>query len=751
MENKLATNGRVLPAIMNADKERGTDTDIITRNRFSALRVKRVGDPHKKGSVRVSRGLNLPEKGTEVKLTDIGHAIRKRWWIIVAVLLLALLVSAIVVKVQDPVYRVEIAVSATAPINPTTKLPDALTQTSYIALMPSISNYTESLGVAEAASKRLSQEGIDIPPQELLRKVSAVPEANSTSVKITFSDSSPTRVADIANAWGEVLVLKTLQSEANEFYDQNLKTLLLNGNLVFTNRAVPPTKPSQPKSGAYLALGAFVGLLLGLGLAVVLEFLDPHFRSASEAEEILGLPVLGTIPREKGDRALKLLPYFGEGSPVWEAYSELRSGIILTRKGEPPKSILAVPAIPFETGPAVAANLAASIANTGRRTVLLDCDLRDAALSRLLEAERRPGISDALEGGKDFHDMVLETGITNLYLVPAGKKRENSTDLLSLKSFSGELQELEGSYDQLVLYAPPLAVSMDGAVVAAQVQACLVIIDIGLATREVASEAMHNLRLLGVVPTGVVLANVKIRAREIRPTAPAVPTEAPSRKEPSTKIRVPEEAERAKERADYRPARQARDRGARERVAAKPGEEKPDSEAPPTESGVVEEFRRMGEIGSPIPKTWLRALNSDQPDVRESATRAITAYYHAFLRRYRISQEDASTITESIIRMVRREGEFAEMSEAEAQRRLQDMLVRAGARLSGTGAEKTGEEREESAEDTATPRKETVTRDWKRKEKRRFRLPAGNKKGETGDATPGGETPSGKEDEVDWE
>ncbi|MBC7247345.1 MAG: hypothetical protein H5T73_06165 [Actinobacteria bacterium] len=652
-----------------------------------------------------------------MKFQDIGRAIVKRSWIVIALLLISLLVAAIVTQAQDPIYKVEIAVSAMAPNNPTTKLPDATIQASFVVLMRSMANYAEGLDVAEAVSRRLAQEGIDITPEELLGKVSAVPETNSTSIKITVSDVSPTRVADIANTWGEVLALKTLKSEANEYFDENLKALILNGTLVFTNRAVPPSKPTQPKPAVYLGLGAFVGLLLGLTIAVLIEYFDPHFRTPQETEELLGLPVLGILPREKGEKALQLLPAFGEGSRTWEAYSELRSGLILTRREEAPRSILAVAAIPFEAGPAVAANLAMSIAATGRDTLLVDCDLRAGALSGLLGVAGRPGLSDALAGDGDLKGRAIAGKFPNLSLLPSGSRRENSTDLLSLPSFARNLRELESLYDQVVLYAPPLSGSMDAAVVASQAQACLVIIDSGLCTRKAAVEAMHNLRLLGIVPSGVALANVKMKERaraaaSVRPAAPAVGAAVPAASPPVRERKPAVAAPAGPVAAPAAAATPGEGAG-----AAKEREKTPGAAQQPDRT--LEDFRRMGEKGEPIPKNWLRALNSEKREVRETATAAITTYYHSFLRRYRISEESVKRITDSIIRMMRREGEFAGMSEAEAQRHLQKLLIEAGAGSPGRSAAKNGAgtaSREEGGPGAANGR------DPKRKEKHRLRL-----------------------------
>jgi type II secretory pathway component GspD/PulD (secretin) len=163
------------------------------------------------------------------------------------------------------------------------------------------------------------------------------------------------------------------------------------------------------------------------------------------------------------------------------------------------------------------------------------------------------------------------------------------------------------------------------------------------------------------------------------------------------------------------------------------------------QDSVAEDFRRMGETGAPIPKNWLRALNSDKADVRESATNAIAAYYRSFLRRYRISDESIERITESIIRMMRREDEFASMSEEEAQRHLRQMLVDAGAKFSvsadSVDAPPSGQA---GSEEQAIPDKKD-DRELRRQEKRRLRLDA------KGGRRSQGKGKSSDEEGVDWE
>lgn len=819
-----------------------------------------------------------------MRLQDIGAAILKRLWVVIAILLVSALAAAVIGQAQKPVYKVEIAISATAPINRTTGLPDAMTQGAYVALTPSISNFAESIQVAELVSRRLANQGIELSPEELVKKVSAMPEANSTSVKITFTDGSPTRVTDIANAWGETMVLMTLKSEANEFFDEGFKNLLLNGNIVFTNKAVVPEKPTQPKPMAYLGLGVFVGLVLGLVLVVLIEYFDPHFRSTRETEESLGLPVLGVLPKVKGAAPEDLLNAFGAGSLNWEAYAELRSGVMLSL-GEESVSLVVAPAVPFPAAPAVAANLAVSVANTGRKTLLIDGDLRDRALSRLLGREGRPGLSEVLEKGEDPRGRIVETGISNLFLLPAGARSERSTDLVSNPAFAEELEEQEGVFDRVVIYAPALQGSMDAAVLSSAAGGLLVVVDSERCTRKVAEEVMHGLERMGVVPMGIALANVKVKGRErvsakgeklpeparvregkkakgVKPAraaeeAPPAPPVAAKEARRSAMARVTgaaqgalssrevgtaSEAAPAHRKQEPTPApgtattsredvlaagterevagetvhgaafagrretasravqeevsRAVKARGsgrAASEVAPSPGKEGEEIErtAPetaPAAAGedeararerVMDEFRRKGERGDPIPKTWLRGLTSDKPDVRESATTAITSYYLAFLQRYAIGEDSAREITGTIIRMMRREGEFASISEAEAQERLRRMLAEAGARLaptprkdekdadvagnvSSTDTRTTGtgpatpvagtEAERPLASEGKKPEGVEAPEEFKLPEKRRFRLAS---RGEGRSARRGrGKGPkpaTGDEDGIDWE
>lgn len=430
-----------------------------------------------------------------MKPGDAVYALKRRYWIVIALVLVASLTGAIMSIVQTPVYKVRIVLAAEAPISPVTNNPDPTTTFAMAASMQAIMNAAQSIKVAKGTSAKLKESGISISPQDLQDRVTADFQANTTSLTIDFTDSSPTRVVDIANTWGE--------ETSRQLSDQ---AILMGGKLVLTNVAVPPKGPTMPNPVAYVGLGAILGLVLGVSLTIGVEYFDPHFRSSEEAEEVLGLPVLGTLPREQTLTAKS-----------HNVYANIRTNLLLSQEERDYRSILVAPVIPdFEksqanTGARVTTQLAMSIAKTGRRTLLVDCDLSEGAVSRLLGAEGLAGLADALEEKQPLEKLIAGTDTSGLFLMPNGSKPGIPSDLLSSPIFPKILRGLEDKYDAVILDGPPLIMSMDSAIVAKSTMSSLLVIDARNCTRSSALEALDNFNRFQIKPTGVILTNVKIK------------------------------------------------------------------------------------------------------------------------------------------------------------------------------------------------------------------------------------------------
>lgn len=427
-----------------------------------------------------------------MKPQDITLALRKRSWIVIGLVVLCALVAAIASYVQKPTYKVQVIMATVPPMSITTKQPDPQIAIGLQFLGNSISEAIESMEVATATSKALEKNGVKLSPEELISKVMAEHEANTTTIKMTIVDTSPTRVVEIANTWA---------NQAAEVLNES--ELLLGGSIDVTNTAVPPSSPYRPKPMLYVGMGAFLGLIFGFALSVGVEYMDPHFRSSEETEDMLNLPVLGALPN------LDVSPEITN-----KAYSGLRTTLLFAEDKEQTKSVALAPIIDFSSRAYVATNLATSIARTGRRTLLIDCDLKNKRVSELLNVYGNKGLAEILEAGSAANIYIAKTNTENLHILPAGQAGAMSSDLLSLSKFEEVLRELEIIFERIIIDGPPLTTSIDSAIMSSVTGLSLLVIDVQTCTRSMARMALDSYEHLQIRPTGVVLANLKSSKRE---------------------------------------------------------------------------------------------------------------------------------------------------------------------------------------------------------------------------------------------
>ncbi|HKV45921.1 MAG TPA: polysaccharide biosynthesis tyrosine autokinase [bacterium] len=307
---------------------------------------------------------------------------------------------------------------------------------------------------------------------------------------------------------------------------------------------VPP-KPARSRS-MDLILGGFLGLIVGTGGALVKEHFDDPMKSGEDAAQVLGVPILGLIPRLPRHPQHQ---WDGQGgappaltaSPLWylfpqwrpsaaslqaaarlraafvESFRYLRTNLLYLHK-EPLRTLLVTSPGPGEGQDVVAANLAIALAQMGRRVWLMECDLRKPALDqcwalRTVRDEAANGLSDLLTDGLSVRQAVVRTGVENLWFLPAGRRPSHPAELLGSDRMRTVLQQAREEADVLVLLAPPVLPVSDAAVLASSVDGVLLVVKVGTTPREAAYRTQQQLqavgaRILGVavtaVPTGVV-------------------------------------------------------------------------------------------------------------------------------------------------------------------------------------------------------------------------------------------------------
>ena len=276
-------------------------------------------------------------------------------------------------------------------------------------------------------------------------------------------------------------------------------------NVWTVERAEPPLKPVDSHRLRNLLLGLLLGLFGGVGLAFFTEYLDNTVKSVEEVEERFKLPVLSVIPRMKAkdgriEEVVKALPL----SSISEGYKTLRASIMLTGRGTPPKCLLFTSMAPSDGKTTSAVNLATALANSGRRVVLMDADLRKPTLHKLMGQANDVGLSSYLSGlCKEV--AIQETEVSKLSIITSGPIPPIPSELLGLDRFRELVTALHGNFDVVVIDSPPVMPVSDSLVLSQVADATVVVVRSGKTTFEVLERGLKALHSVGTEVKGLVI------------------------------------------------------------------------------------------------------------------------------------------------------------------------------------------------------------------------------------------------------
>ena len=273
----------------------------------------------------------------------------------------------------------------------------------------------------------------------------------------------------------------------------------------------PATLPRSPNSNRmkFYALGGGAGLGGGLLLAFLLEYFRPGVKTSTEIEQFFGLPVVGYVPMVSHRKTRGTSYYQSLDRMVNEPLSQLSEAVYTMRIGlevssANPKVILITSALPGEGKSTAAMLLAASSASSGKRTILLDCDLRLRSTSETLRNKHQPGLSELLRGTAKLTDVITQDPVTKINLIPAGSTRPNAADLLMSRGMLDLIAVLRSGFDYVIIDTPPLLPVVDALALATGADKILVVVEWCRTPRVTISEAFRVLgpqahRVAGVV------------------------------------------------------------------------------------------------------------------------------------------------------------------------------------------------------------------------------------------------------------
>jgi capsular exopolysaccharide synthesis family protein len=422
------------------------------------------------------------------------RALRNRWRIVLLLLVLSVAAGTAITVTTTKEYQAtaQIFVSIATADDPS-QLAQGNTFTQ--ARVQSYTSVATSPTVTEAVVDEL---GLKATPDQLAEKISADAPLNKVLINIHVSDGSPTEAARLANA------VAIRFSTVVEGLEQTTPTATSPVKLTVTQPAKVPGFPIAPRTKLNIALAILIGLILGVGGAVLREVLDNTIKAPDELYDQSGVPVLGVVPWDKRAPGTAIAFRADAHGSRAEAFRQLRTNLQFVDIDNPPRIIAVTSALPAEGKTLTALNLAAALAEAGQRVCLVEADLRKPTLARVLGLVADIGLTTTLIG-KAPVEQVMQSAGPNLAVLTSGPIPPNPSELLVSTQFRNTIQHIASQVDVVVIDTAPLLPVADGAEVASLADATLLAVRANKTTRDQIKRAKETLANVGVSPVGAIL------------------------------------------------------------------------------------------------------------------------------------------------------------------------------------------------------------------------------------------------------
>ncbi|TAL03149.1 MAG: polysaccharide biosynthesis tyrosine autokinase, partial [Verrucomicrobia bacterium] len=275
------------------------------------------------------------------------------------------------------------------------------------------------------------------------------------------------------------------------------------------DRATPGARPVRPNKPLNIALGVIIGLVVGVGLAFFIEYLDTSVKTIDDVERTLQSPVLGVIPQNVG-----YLFEEGSESPHAEAYRVLRTNLLFSRKDDKLNSIAIVSAGAGEGKSTTVMNLATVFAQADSRVVVVDSDLRRPTLHKMLGVSNSLGLTNYLLKQNKLEEVIQHSNVANLDFLPSGKLPSSSLGILSSNQMKDLISGLKQRYDYVFLDSPPIMGVSDASILASEVDITLQVIQYRRYPQPMNIRAKQLIEKVGGNLVGIVLNNINMSQDE---------------------------------------------------------------------------------------------------------------------------------------------------------------------------------------------------------------------------------------------
>ena len=435
----------------------------------------------------------------EINIRDFLNYLKKYVLVIVAVSLVLIIGVFIYDKsIKKPLYTTYTTIILTKSNEAQTGT--TITQNDILLNQKLVETYSKIIKSKLVLEQVISETGVTYTAEELGENVNVEAYENTEMLKISVTDQDPELAASIANSIAQVF-----SGEIAKIYQIN--------NISVVDVAVTPEEVSNNTLKRDLLIALFISIFGTIGLVFVVYYFDDTVKLTDDLEEEIGMPVVAKVFKSdigsKNNRKVELLAQKYPKSVVSESIKTLRTNLQFSSVDEDIKTILITSSIPGEGKSFISANLAISFAQTDKKVLIVDCDMRKGRQHRIFKLSNSKGLSNLLiDDMTNYKDYINKTSVPGVHVITRGTVPPNPSELLNSKKNSDLLRVLKAKYDVIIYDGVPCNGLPDSIIMSKLVDKVLIVSSDSMTPKSVLESTKKQLESVNAPVAGDVLNNV---------------------------------------------------------------------------------------------------------------------------------------------------------------------------------------------------------------------------------------------------
>lgn len=435
----------------------------------------------------------------EINIRDFLNYLKKYVLVIVVVAIVLIIGVFIYDKsIKKPLYTTYTTIILTK--SNETQTGTTITQNDILLNQKLVETYSKIIKSKLVLEQVISETGVTYTAEELSENVSVEAYENTEMLKISVTDQDPELAANIANSIAQVF-----SGEIAKIYQIN--------NISVVDVAVTPEEVSNNTLKRDLLIALFISIFGTIGVVFVVYYFDDTVKLTDNLEEEIGMPVVAKVFKSdigsKNNRKVELLAQKYPKSVVSESIKTLRTNLQFSSVDEDIKTILITSSIPEEGKSFISANLAISFAQTDKRVLIVDCDMRKGRQHRIFKLSNSKGLSNLLiDDMTNYKDYINKTSVPGVHVITRGTVPPNPSELLNSKKNADLLRVLKAKYDVIIYDGVPCNGLPDSIIMSKLVDKVLIVSSDSMTPKSVLESTKKQLESVNAPIAGDVLNNV---------------------------------------------------------------------------------------------------------------------------------------------------------------------------------------------------------------------------------------------------